>query len=144
LNINGPEAGQASCQYCKNGTHPVAVIFANEITPAVVDLIKKIDVATAVNKERGLGSYTVLCSDVPGQDRQLQTLVRQLQIQHTILTLYKAGGPERYRLDPEAEVTVILYNHLTVKANHAFKKGELNEAGVSAILTDLGKMLSDN
>ena len=144
LNITGPDAGQASCQYCKNGSRPVAVIFATDITPAVAQLIKKIDTATAENKERGLGSYVVVCSDTAGADRQLQTLARQAQIQTTILTTYKAGGPERYRLAADAEVTVLLYNHLTVKANHAFKKGELDDAAINTIVTDLGKMLWDN
>jgi hypothetical protein len=108
LNITGPEAGQASCQYCKNGTRPVAVIFAKAITPEVAQLLKKIDTATEVNKEHGL-------------DRQLLAVAQQMQIQNTILTLYKAGGPEKYHLNPDADVTVLLYNHLTVKANHAFK-----------------------
>ena len=144
LNVTGPDAGQASCQYCKNGTRPVAVLFVKAITPEVAQLLKKIDTATATNKERGLGSYAVLCTDTAGLDRQLLALAQQMQIQNTILTLYKAGGPEKYRLSPEADVTVLLYNHLTVKANHAFKKGELTGAAIDAILADLGKMLSEN
>jgi len=143
LNVTGPDAGQPSCQYCKNGSRPVAVIFTKEITPAVAQLLKKIDTATGQNKERGLGSYLVLCTDAQVV-RPLAAAAEQLGIHHTILTLYKAGGPERYRLAPEAEVTVLLYNHLTVKANHAFKKDELNEAAINGILTDLGKMLSEN
>jgi hypothetical protein len=144
LNITGPDAGQASCQYCKNGTRPVAVIFAKTITPEVAQLIKKIDTATATNKERGLGSYVVLCSDTAGLDRQLAALAQQMQIQSTILTLYKGSGPEKYRLTADADVTVLLYSHLTVKANHAFKNGELSGAAIDAILADLGKMLSEN
>jgi hypothetical protein len=144
LNVTGPEAGQASCQYCKNGTRPVAVVFVKAITPEVAQLLKKIDTATAMNKERGLGSYVVLCTDTTGVDRQLAAFAQQMQIQNTILTLYKAGGPEKYRLSPEANVTVLLYNHLTVKTNHAFKNGELTGAAMDAILADLGKMLSEN
>lgn len=143
-NVTGPDAGHASCQYCKNGTRPVAVVFVKAITPEVTQLLKKIDIATATNKERGLGSYAVLCTETPGMDRQLAGLAQQMQIQNTILTLYKAGGPEKYRLAPNADVTVLLYNHLTVKANHAFKNGELTGAAMDAILADLGKMLSEN
>ena len=144
LNVTGPDAGKKSCQYCKNGARPVAVIFARQFTPAVAQLVKKIDAATAANKERSLGSYVVVCSDAAGLDQQLQGIARQMQIQNTVLTIYKPGGPERYGLSPEADVTVLLYHHLTVKANHAFKADELNGAATDAILAYLTKMLADN
>ena len=144
LNVTGPDAGKKSCQYCRNGTRPVAVIFARQFTPAVAQLVKKIDAVTVANTERSLGSYAVVCSDAAGLDQQLQEAAKQMQFQNIVLTLYKAGGPERYRLSPEADVTVLLYNHFTVKANHAFKTGELTEAAMDAILADLSKMLSDN
>jgi hypothetical protein len=144
VNVTGAHAGQANCLYCENGPRPVAVIFAKQITPAVAQLLKKIDTATALNKERGLGSYAVICSDAAGQDRQLLALAQQMQIQNTILAVYKAGGPEKYRISPEADVTVLLYNHFTVKANHAMKNGELTEAAMDAIVADVGKMLSEN
>ncbi len=144
LNITGPEAGQTSCQYCNHGTRPVAVIFTKAITPEVAQLIKKIDTITTVNKAAGMGSFAVICSDAAGTDQQIRGMAQQMGIQSTILTLYKAGGPEKYRLSPEADVTVLLYNHLTVKANHAYKNAELTEAACKAILTDLAKMLSEN
>jgi hypothetical protein len=144
LNVTGPDAGKKSCQYCKNGARPVVVVFAKQFTPAVAQLVKKIDVAAAANKERNLGSYVVVCNDAAGLDQQLQNMAQQMQLQNTVLTLYKPGGPERYRLAAEAEVTVLLYNHFTVKANHAFKAGELDSSALDAILADLGKMLSDN
>jgi hypothetical protein len=144
LNVTGPDAGKKSCLYCKNGARPVVAVFVKQLTPAVAQLVKKIDVATAANKEQGLGSYVVLCSDAAGLDQQLQSLAQQMQIQNTVLTFYKAGGPERYRLAPEADVTVLLYNHFTIKANHAFKAGELDDPSMDAIFADLSKMLSDN
>ncbi len=144
LNVTGPDAGKKSCQFCKNGARPVVVVFAKQLTPALAQLVKKIDAATVANKERGLGSYVVFCSDAAGLDQQLQSIARQMQIQSTVLTLYKPGGPERYRLAPEADVTVLLYSHFTIKANHAFKAGELNGPAMDAIVADLGKMLSDN
>jgi hypothetical protein len=143
-NITGPEAGQTSCQYCNHGTRPVAVIFTKTITPEVAQLLVKIDSVTTKNKEAGLGSFVVVCSDAAGMDQQLQAAAGQLGIRSTILTLYKAGGPEKYRLSPQADVTVLLYNHLTVKANHAFKNAELTETAANAILTDLARMLSEN
>lgn len=143
LNITGPGAGTKCCQYCKNGTRPVVVVFAREITPAVVQLLKSIDRDTAINRERGLASYVVFCNDAEGYGKQLQEMAQREGIQNTIVTLYKAGGPEKYRLSAAADVTVLLYHHFTVKANHAFKNGDLNEGAIAAIGADIGKMLAE-
>lgn len=143
LNITGPDAGKKSCQYCKNGSRPVVVIFAREISPAVVRLLKTIDSATAANRERGMASYIVFCSDDDGMAGQLQELARRENIQRTVLTLYKAGGPESYRLAAKADITVLLYNHFTVRANHAFPKGEWTDAATNAVVADIPKILSE-
>ncbi len=97
LNINGPDAGKPSCQYCKNGDRPVVAVFVTQLSPAVIELVKKIDLATAANKEHGLGSFVVVCSDAAGMEQQLKGIAQQMQIQNTIVTLYKAGGPEKYQ-----------------------------------------------
>jgi hypothetical protein len=41
----------------------------------------------------------------------------------------------------EADITVVLYVDRTVKANRAFKKGEMKEKDVDAIIADLSKIL---
>jgi hypothetical protein len=143
LNLTGPNTGQKCCQYCKNGSRPVVAVFAREVTPAVIQLLKMIDDATAMNREQGLGSYVVFCSDADGLGRRLQDIAQKEKLQHIVFTLYKAGGPEKYRLAPAADVTVLLYLHLTIKANHAFKNGDLTEAAIGAVGADIAKMLAE-
>lgn len=143
LNITGPNAGQKCCQYCKYGSRPVVAVFAREVSPAVIQLIKTIDRATSMNREKGLGSYVVFCSDADGVGRQLQAMAQKEGIQHTVITLYKAGGPEKYRLSPAADVTVLLYHHLTVKANHALKTGDLNETTIGTIGAEIAKLATE-
>jgi hypothetical protein len=144
LNINGPNAGEKCCQYCKCGPRPVVAVFAREVTPAVIQVLKTLDKAVAMNRAQGLGSYAVFCSDDESIGRQLQDIARKEQLQNVVLTLYKAGGPEKYRLSPAADITVLLYQHFTVKANHTFKKGDLTEAAITAVGADIAKMLADN
>lgn len=145
LNITGSEAGQTSCQYCDHGARPVAVIFTKAITPEVAQLITKIEtVATMINEAPWADSSS--CAAMPpGSISKCGPLPGSWGIQSTILTIYnKTAGPDKYGLSAEADVTVLLYKHLTVKANHAFKNAELTEAAASAILADLAKMLSEN
>jgi hypothetical protein len=144
LNLTGPDAGKKSCQYCKNGARPVVAIFARQLTPAVAQLVKKIDAATSAGKEQDLRSYVVFCSDQPGLEQQLKDAVQKMHLHDTVVTLYKSGGPERYGLAPEADVTVLIYRRFTVKANHAFKADELNDTAMNTLFADLARMLSEN
>jgi hypothetical protein len=143
LNITGPNAGEKCCQYCKNGSRPAVAVFAREITPAVIQLLKTIDNTTAMNREQGLGSYVVFCNDADGLGRRLQEIARKEKFQHIVLTLYRPGGPEKYRLSPAADVTVLVYHHLTVKANHAFKNGDLSETAIGAVGAGIAKMMAE-
>ena len=47
LNVTGEHAGKKACLYCLNSGKPTAVVFAREATPAVANLLKQLDEATA-------------------------------------------------------------------------------------------------
>jgi hypothetical protein len=143
LNCTGDHAGEKYCLICKNGPNPVAVIFARQITPDLTRLIKRIDEATDKNQKRSMGSFAVLLNDSDNLERELRELAGKEKIQHCTLAIDNPEGPEGYNIAPEAEVTVLLYAKQTVKANHAFEKGELNDKGIEAIIADLRKILPE-
>jgi len=141
LNITGDHAGEKHCLICQNGDNPVAMIFARQVTPELTKLIERIDQATGKNQKRSMGSLAVFLSDADNLEKQLKDLAKKKKIQHCILTIDKPEGPEGYNIAPEAEVTVVLYSKLTVKANHTFKKGDLNDKAVETVVADLSKIL---
>ena len=141
FNVNGPEAGKEACLFCRNGAHPVAMIFAREVSPELVRLLKKIDAATAAHSDCHMGSFTVFCSDAEGLVKQLEEVARAEHLDHLVLSTFAATGPARYNVAPEAEVTVVLYSRFMVKANHAYRKGELNDQEIEKIMADLPKIL---
>ena len=143
LNCTGDHAGEKYCLICKNGQNPVAIIFGRQITPELTQLIKRIDEATGKNQKRSMGSLVVLLSDSETLEKELKELAKKEKIQHCILTIDKPEGPEDYNIAPGAEVTVVLYTKHTVKANRAFKKGDLDNKSIEAILADLGKILPE-
>jgi hypothetical protein len=143
LNCTGDHAGEKYCLICKNGPNPVAIIFARQVTPELIRLMKRIDEETDKNQERSMGSFVVLLSDSDSLEKELKELAKQEKIQHCILTIDNPEGPQGYRIAQEADVTVILYTKLTVKANHAFTKGDLNDKAVAAIVADLAKILPE-
>ena len=143
LNCTGEHAGEKYCLYCENGDNPVAMIFARQITPELTRLIKRIDQATGKNQKRSMGSFVVLLSDADDLEKELKELAKKEKIEHCILTIDHPEGPEGYNIAPGAEVTVVLYTKHTVKANRAFKKGDLDNKSIEAILADLGKILPE-
>src|SRR4051812_34219578 len=77
LNINGETPDQKQCLYCRNGDHPVAMIFARTADcPQTQKLIKAIDKATVENKKAEMGSFVVFCSDEEKLDAKLKDFVK--------------------------------------------------------------------
>jgi hypothetical protein len=143
LNVNGPDAGKKSCLYCRNGVHPVVMVFAREASPAVLAFIQKLAAATAANAEHSLGTCVIFCSKEEGLAERLGAWARQANVNRTILAVGDVGGPPSYHLSPEAGVTVLLYTHRMVKANHAFRAGEFQEKDIAPVLADLPKILAE-
>ena len=142
LNVTGPDAGKKSCLYCRNSFHPVVMIFARRSSPELVALLKRLDAATAAHGDATMGSCAIFCSDSDVLPGQLEQIAKQNNLTQTILATYAADGPSRYKIVPEAEVTVLLYSHYIVKANHSFKKDEFTEASIEPILADLPLILT--
>src|SRR3954447_17765666 len=106
------------------------MIFAREITPGLTSLVKKLDETTAKNSACNMGSFIVFCSDEEGLEKKLKDLAKKEGIKKLVLTIDNPSGPSGYDLNKEAAVTVVLYTEKTVKANYAFKKGELKDKDV--------------
>jgi hypothetical protein len=145
LNINGEDAGKKACLYCKNGPNPVAVVFARTADDAATaKLLKKLDEATGTHTKCEMGSYAVFLTDDDKAEQKLQGLVKNQDLKKLIVSVDNPAGPEKYNISKDADVTVLLYTDHKVKANHAFKKGELTEEKIETIIKDVAKILPEN
>jgi hypothetical protein len=117
------------------------MIFAREVSDPLTSLVKKIDAATAKNSDCRMGSFVVFLSDDEGLEKKLKDLAKKDKIEHTVLSIDNPAGPRGYGIAKDADVTVVLYTNRTVKANYAFKKGEMKEADVEKIVGDVSKIL---
>jgi hypothetical protein len=140
-NVTGASAGRQACQFCRNGENPVAMVFARDLNPEVVKLIKKIDACTAKHEGAKMGSFVVFLSDDDSLKDRLTELAQKEHIDQCVLTMYAPPGPKKYEVHPDAEVTVVLYKDETVKANYAFKKDQLQDKDIDRILADTSKIL---
>jgi hypothetical protein len=141
LNVTGEKAGEKFCLFCCNGQNPVAMIFARENSPQLAKLIKKIDEQTAKNADAKMGSFVVYLNDKEGLEKELKDLAKENELQKCVLAIDNPAGPKAYKVAKDAEVTVVLYTDRTVKANHAFRKGELKDTDIETIVSELPKIL---
>ena len=109
----------------------------------MTSLVKKIDAATVDHSKQRMGSFVVFCNDDKDTlEKELKALAKKEKINNTVLAIDNKAGPPGYNIAKDADVTVVLYTRLTVKANYAFKKGELKDADIKSIMKDVEKMVS--
>jgi len=117
------------------------MIFARQTSPALTKLIKKMDEATVTNKDSHMGSFVVFLNDSEGLKDELKNLAQKEKLQQCILAIDNPAGPKSYNVAKDADVTVVLYTNRTVKANHAYKQGELQDKDIDQIVADVSKIL---
>lgn len=89
-----------------------------------------------------MGSFVVLYGDEKNLVPKAKELASGQHIAHTIVTVYDdAAGPEAYHLAKGADVTVLLYSKRTIKASYGFAPGQLSEADIEHVVSDLSKIL---
>jgi hypothetical protein len=144
LNVTGPWKGEKHCLYCEHGSNPVAMIFARKVSPGLTKLIKQIDVATEKNKKAQMGSFVVFLNDSEELGEQLQQLAKKEGLKNIVLSIDNPAGPENYQVARQADVTVVLYEDGTVRANHTFRPGQLNDQAVNRVVNDITKIIPKN
>jgi hypothetical protein len=141
LNINGPTPNEKQCLVCRNGDNPVAMIFARDTNEPLVNLIKQLDTETVKNADKKMGSFAVFCNDAEGLETKLRDLAKKENLKAFTLAIDTPAGPDPYKIAKDADVTVVLYTNSKVVANFAFKKGEMKDADVQTILSNVSKIL---
>jgi hypothetical protein len=141
LNINGSSAGDKHCLFCENGQNPVAMIFARcadcEMTQK---LLKKVDEVTAKHSDCKMGSFVVFLSDDDKLETTLKQMTEKSKFKKLVVSLDNAQGPPKYKINKDADITVVLYTDRTVKANYSFTKGKITDKDIEAIVKDVAKI----
>jgi type IV secretory pathway VirJ component len=143
LNCNGKAAGKKHCLYCENGQAPVAMIFAREPSANLTKLIKKLDEACVKNKSARMASFVVFLSDEEGLGTKLKKIAKDEDLKKVILSIDNPAGPKGYKVNKDADITVVLYVERTAKANYAFRKNGLTSEAIGTIMKGLPKILTN-
>jgi len=141
LNVTGEFAGQPHCLVCENSVNPVAMVFARDATGPLLKLVAQLDKATARHKDQSMGSFVVFLSEEEGLDKRLTEAAKKHGLKHIVLAIDPPAGPEGFNVAAAAAVTVVLYCDFGVKANHAFRTGELTDQAIEQVVADVGKIV---
>lgn len=106
----------------------------------VTTLIAKIDAATKENAKADMGSFVVFLGDEEKLETPLKEIAKTSKLEKCVLSIDNEAGPKGYKVAKDADVTVVLYTNRMVKANWAFKKGELKDADIETIVKDISKI----
>ncbi len=140
LNITGAHAGEPHCLVCENGAAPVAMLFARDLDEQLLKLLVKVDAATTKHQKEGMGSFVVFLSDSPEIPKKLEEAAKKHKFKHLVLSTFEPAGPDGFEVSKDAAVTVVLYSEHTVRANHAFRKGELTDKEIEKVLGNVPKI----
>ncbi len=135
--------GKTLCYRWVYGGRPVVAVFTRSLDDNVVSLAKELQAKLFENSNKQLRAFVVVLSDKPQkQEGKLSEIAQMNRLRTLPLTVFKdAKGPPDYKIAADAEVTVMLWTGLQVKANHAFAVGELNAAAIKKVIVSLGTIL---
>lgn len=135
--VAGPDdnvkTGQTLCYRCKYGSRPMVMVFARETGGKVADLVKQLDTAVAKHEDAELRSFVTL---IGGETESLrgtaEKMAKSVGVKNVPITVAEdsENGPSNYKLDPKAEVTVVVAKDSEVKCQHTFTAADIDIAAV--------------
>jgi len=132
----GAQRGQLHCFICETADRPAVIVFAKSMSDSLGKLARGIDKALGEHKTAELRAWITLLADDPQTlDPQVVNWARKQAVRTVPVAVFAdAGGPPAYRLDEQADVTVLLSVKQKVVAGYAFRAGELTEARIAELL----------
>ena len=132
------------CYRCLYGERPVVMVFTRQLDRELADLIVALDKEVGENGDKKLASFVNLMG--PNRDmlqHGAEAIVSTLDVKNIPIVVPDDNnkGPESYKLNPKAAVTVLIYRDSKVKANYALAPGKLDKTTIDKILKDTKKML---
>ena len=135
--------GKTLCYRWVYGGRPVVAVFTRSLNDNVVSLAKELQAELFENSNKQLRAFVVVLSDKPKkQEDKLFELAQMNRLRTLPLTVFKdAKGPPDYKIAADAEVTVLLWTGLQVKANHTFTEAEFDVAAIKKVIASLETIL---
>ncbi|WP_020472793.1 hypothetical protein [Zavarzinella formosa] len=141
LVASGPQRGQPTCYVCETAEKPGMIVFARSASPMLGKLLQQADQATADRPKGELTAWMTILGEKTLSIDELGKWAKEQGLKNVPTGVFDDPvGPPSYKLSPDADVTVILFQNRKVTGNYAYFKGELDDNAVRQI-TDAIKAL---
>jgi hypothetical protein len=134
--VLGEQRGQSHCFICETADRPAVIVFARSLSDPLGKLVSGLDQVVLDHQGAQLRSWvTFLAPEESTMAPQILDWGKKYAIRRVPLAVFEdIGGPPSYRLNRDAEVTVLLSVKQRVIRNFAFRAGELTEARIAEVL----------
>ena len=142
--VTGPNKdGDELCYRCRYGNQPVVSIFAKEMTEEVAQLSKELDNVIAKNRDQKMAGFVVLMSEEPEQAAASLTVAAEKhKISQMPLTTFKGTkGPDGYKINSKADVTVMMWVDNKVKFSQGMSKSDLSKEMIAKLVKETSTIL---
>ncbi|REJ89633.1 MAG: hypothetical protein DWQ34_19110 [Planctomycetota bacterium] len=141
--VTGPAAGKQLCYRCRYGDQPVVAVFTRRMTDEVTALVDEIDGLVDQHMQEDLAAFVVLMDDDPvNREDELKRLAREKGVDNVPLTTFDdVYGPRSYRLERDADVTVMMWVDRKVRFNRSFANKELTEESIAELIAETATIL---
>jgi len=142
--VTGPAAGTKLCYRCRYGDRPVVSIFTRSVNPGVTSLIQEVDSVVGKHQNEDMKAFVVLLTDEPENgEAALKKVASEAQVTHTPLTTFDGtSGPPAYKIQQDAEVTVMMWVDGKLKVNETCKAADLTKDRIAAVVGKTSQILN--
>ena len=136
LVATGAQRGKQTCFICEqhDGNKPAAVVFSRTLSDPLAKLLSKLEAVEADKKDAGYKVWMTQLTATADLDLLAKWAQKQGLKSTPIGAFEDADGPPSYKINKDAEVTLILFVKQKVVANFAFRAGELNDKSIEEVM----------
>lgn len=140
--VTGPLAGKSVCYVCRHGDRPVAMVLLRELGADATALLKELNQTVDRHRADGLRCFAVLVTGTPQREApRLQTLAFDEKLDLPLTLASEAIAAEAaLNVEPEAAITVVLYEDRRIVSRFTHRVGSCDEAARREIVSAAEKL----
>jgi len=146
LIATGTNRGTSHCYICEAADRPTVIIFARTLNDSLAKLLQRLDQSADDYKAAELRPWaTFLSGNQTEFDPQVVAWAKKHAIRSVPLGIFEdPDGPPSYRLNREADVTILLNVNRKVVVNFSFRAGELTDEKIAEVIKALPQVVGGN
>ncbi len=136
LIATGPKRGTSHCYVCETAADPAVIVLARQNTQTLGEFLRQLDQKVDERQKDKLHAWvTFVGMPQPEKEPVLLEWSKKLGLRFVPLGVFEDPvGPPGYRLNSEAEVTILLVNKSKVVKNFAYRPAAFTAAEMKKVL----------